>query len=348
MNNTSPDRPKPSPPPTRAEMFERERKRIENIQAVDLSAIRSPAYLQNRGLTSLLRSPLIESFPESTPSVTVCAVSKERDGDDSSSEDACAISQDGTRLVISDGVSQSSLPRPWAAMLVQKWVENPIFSSDPSQWQDWLDDPREAWKIWVAEEWIKHINEYRAKKGEPPRDKRSIEPAIKEVIAEGASATFLGVELDRQQQTVRALAIGDSCMFLLHSQSRRYDSFPLRDPSEFGNLPHQIGSSGGRAGRFEETLLTYSSGDILVLATDAISKWLMESLNSDFNSTLGVLEGLNSHNFRRFVEQAWDKGHIEHDDVTLMMVILGGANLRHVPPAVMPPLSARRPPRLVQ
>lgn len=322
---------------------QQQKEEAARIQTVDLDAIRNPSLRMDPEIDSLLRPDLMDSFPGSVPGITVCASSKEGEKSPIGSEDACAFSRDGTRFAISDGVSNSNLPRPFAAMLVQKWVETPIFSPDSKDWQEWLRKPRTAWEIWVAEEWIKYINALRARNGESPKDKETLESIIKESIGRGASATFLGVQVDRQQQSIRALSFGDSCMFLISPTRKIYESFPLNDTSEFTDFPYQILSRKDHLVRgYKEIPMSYDSGDTLVLATDAISKWIMKNLVGDFDETLQILERFNSGNFQEFIEQGWRNRQIGVDDATLMLVTLGSGNQKHIPPEVMPPPLAPR------
>ena len=283
---------------------------------------------------SLVRPDILTFFPEASVGITIGATLF-----NGSTEDACAQSSDKTIFAIADGVSNSYHPRPWAEILVQRWVENPLFSADSNQWMEWLRKPRGAWGFWMAErysdEGIAILNQNRAQAGFPPLDMNVIEANLGEVLSKGASATFLGAKVNIQQHVIRVGAVGDSCMFLIHPSSQTFDSFPLTDPSQFNDRPNQIPSSEYRTAGYQETSLSYQEEDVLVLATDAVSKWLMTGLQSNFADTLGKLKSINWENFPDLVKQERESKRLATDDSTIMIVSLDRYNSR--PEEFVPP-----------
>ena len=281
---------------------------------------------------SLVRSDILTYFPEASAGITIGATLA-----NGSTEDACAVSSDKTRFAIADGVSNSYHPRPWAAILVQKWVENPIFSADSDQWKEWLRKPRGAWGFWMAErysdEGIAILNQNRAQAGFPPIDMSIIGTNLGEVLIKGASATFLGAEVDTKQRIIRVGAVGDSCMLLIHPNSQSFNSFPLTDPSQFNDRPNQIPSSEYGIVGYKEISFSYQETDILVLATDAVSKWLMGGLQESFADTLAKVKSIDWENFPNLVKQERDNHRLAADDSTVMIISLSGNNPTQAEPA---------------
>src|SRR5258708_19119510 len=105
---------------------------------------------------------------------------------------------------------------------------------------------------------------------------RSDPKSIREVLAEGASATFLGIKIDPIRQQIEALSWGDTCLFLVRHQGDNILSFPLQKPSEFNDYPQQIGSLDKSIPKSPKTgTFPYNRNDRLVLATDAVAKWIL-------------------------------------------------------------------------
>src|SRR5207249_4808285 len=125
-------------------------------------------------------------------------------------EDACAISEDKARFALCDGVSSSSLPRPWATLLAQRWLYMPFYRNDPTIIEQWLAQPRQKWEEWVKRVWEPTINNRNRMSGQKPL----LPDTVREVLQRGASSTFLGLILDRQKLQWRATAIGDTCLFV--------------------------------------------------------------------------------------------------------------------------------------
>ncbi len=279
--------------------------------------------------TSKEQFPLdpIFRFPDSRPGIGVFALAKDLD-DVVSSEDACAISPDGTKLAICDGVGGSVIPKPWASLIAQKWINNPLTSLDNAQWNDWLKDSRSLWSDWVQNKWLDHVNRYNFLAGRPFIDNDSKHQGrVEYILRKGASTTFLGVQIDRDRQEIQAIAIGDSCMILIQPETGVYRSFPLQDPSEFGSIPHQIGSldvPNSQVRGIEIAVKKYYRDEILILATDEFSKWFIKNLKLDPKRTMDIIRGLDLDRFRELVAQERELGskYSANDDLTVMMVDL--------------------------
>lgn len=302
---------------------EKDAQKRTEMAALDLDVIGNETLLEDYEIRTLLDTDLIERFPESRPGIVVFQVSKDSD---SSSEDICAISEDhkGLRIAIADGVTQSSLPRPWAAMLVQKWIDNPIFSPGNENWQQWLDKPRKAWGYWVTKQWAQRVGKYRSEHNMPALEPKKIDSSIRDALVKGASSTFAGVAIDKEARTIKTTAIGDSCIFVIDPLTKSFISIPVTKAGDFNDFPHQIASIEkqkdiqGHMG----ISLPFSQGYIVVLATDAMSKWIMTNLDSNFPETINRLKTLKPEAFADFVRGEYSNHQLEYDDQTMVVVDL--------------------------
>jgi hypothetical protein len=241
-------------------------------------------------------------------------------------EDACIISDDDTRFALSDGASASSLPRPWASLLGQQWINHPFGKAEINALANWLEEPRSLWEQWVREKWFFAVNERNRLTGDYP-----VQPQqVMRIIGEGAFATLLGVQLDRQSQQWRALAIGDSCLFMVRRSSPPHIimSFPMEESTDFNNRPPLLSSQrdvdvGSVLPYVRYGQGIYQEGDIMLMATDALSQWLL--LQKELGDTAWLQRLLSIRDqasFARFVDIQRQEGMMEEDDTTLVVIDL--------------------------
>lgn len=209
------------------------------------------------------------------------------------------------RFAIADGATESSFAAAWAKLLVEGFV-----AAQRRPWRDlaWLKPARQRWAEdvdhlplpWFAEE---------------KRD-------------QGAYATLLGLAFGSKRAEVwHALAIGDSCLFRFRA-GKLDKSFPLARSSEFGNLPPLLGSRGravdSRSRRLRRARGKGRPGDRLVLATDALSEWLLrqnerEQRPGDDIERL-LAESAPQDAFAGWIEERRDRQGLRNDDVTLLVI----------------------------
>ena len=214
----------------------------------------------------------------------------------------------GSRIGVADGATESSYSRLWAALLVDCWTRD---ASTGAEFFDHLAAARRLWRLrvrnrplpWYAEEKARH----------------------------GAFAAFLGLELDAAAKAWRAVAVGDCCLFHLDSvrlQMRLVQAFPLTRSTEFGSTPYLVGSD-PTGNRDIATWTRTSSGslrdqDVLLLATDALSAWLLRREEEGRPVWRWVTAGLRGQAwFEGLVEKAREDG-VRNDDMTVVRITFNG------------------------
>jgi hypothetical protein len=246
------------------------------------------------------------------------------------SEDAAAISQDENRLALCDGASGSALPRPWSSLIAQHWVEDPFFPPvGATDLAKWLEAPRQEWNRWVLEEWIAVLNERNRNEG---RAVVSQNPAL-HAAEKGASTTALGVTLKKNRIGIewRAMAIGDTNLFHF-TRSRqgwlRELAFPVQTLSTFDGIPGQIPTSTPISTRlpalFQSAVGTCRDGDVLLMATDKLAKWILSqpaSSSTEWDRLFSAL--ISQSEFVRFVKLERAIRHLENDDTTVIYIPIG-------------------------
>jgi hypothetical protein len=224
-------------------------------------------------------------------------------------EDACAHDAERGLYALADGASESGFARLWADLLVREFVRRPEPQLGP--WASWLPALQQRW----AQE-VEHLDL----------------PWYAEMkVQQGAFATFLGVVV--QPPALQAVAVGDSCLFLLRDAAL-YRKFPVESSADFSLTPWLVGSR-----RFDESSLAertkclrcdWQPGDRLWLMTDALAQWFLQQVEADhrpweeLQPLLQAEEGEAA--FASFVARLRESQAIRNDDVTWMAVEVSERN----------------------
>ena len=250
-------------------------------------------------------------------------------------EDACVISQDETLFALCDGVTNSELPRGWAILLGRQWLKNPLYPLDEQEGIDaamllqWLKEPRLLWRLWVKQVWRAEVNQRNLASNKPP----VLDEQVESILNKGAAATFLGLQLDHDHMRWRATAIGDTCLFLIsteYSTSARQliPLMPITSSALFNRTPALLSSKTGRVERLLPKIQyqqgTYNHGDTLLMATDALARWLIVQVEQGLSEWQTLVEIRDLRSFSHFIEERRSQkaNKIEKDDTTLVVIPL--------------------------
>lgn len=207
-------------------------------------------------------------------------------------EDALAIGAAWPlQVAVADGATETAYARLWASCLTDAAVQE-------SSLDQAIDEARRHWSDGVAQQPAQSW--YAQAKAD-----------------EGASATLLRVTITAEGQWT-AEAVGDTVLFHLRpaedgnvSEQLRW---PLADVEAFSTQPVLLHS---RPQAAEPAVLRYGdawqSGDVMLLATDALAAWLM---------AYGPAHALSwdADNFASVIEAARTTGTMRNDDVTLVAI----------------------------
>jgi hypothetical protein len=227
-------------------------------------------------------------------------------------EDACAANEAAGHFAIADGASESAFADLWARLLVEQFVHNPV--AGPRRWTSWLKPLRQKWVDEVSQ--------------------RPLPWYVEAKVQEGAFAAFLGLSVSnshrRTNQRWRAVAVGDSCLFLIRAGQLQH-KFPLGRADEFGNCPSLIGArdqplATRKKHRVQRTQGDWQAGDRIWLMTDALAEWFLRQAEES-RRPWTVLDRLlagcpTAETFASWVEDRRDNEKLRNDDVTLVAVSL--------------------------
>ena len=153
-------------------------------------------------------------------------------------------------------------------------------------------------------------------------------------IRPGAQTTLIGCSLlsQREQQgaatAVSVFAIGD-CQFFLFRPNTDWslvETFPYSDPDEFGFRPVTLVTTLRddlieRAWTQRKTkLCKVYPGDIIVLDSDTLAKWLLTQVLHHTDRWKPLLSGITPAEFEQHIRTELHNDHIEDDDLTMLII----------------------------
>lgn len=216
------------------------------------------------------------------------------------SEDAFHYNTEANRFAICDGASDSIFSGQWASVLSENFVVKSPNLTDSEQLKSFLDESREVWlnKVpWTSLKWN-----------------------VKNKAVRGAYSTFLGIQLN-DNSTMDCFAVGDCCLFLNRGDS--FESFPLKEPKEFGVHPGLIWSGYGNPLQNKEydakvkvltTNFDLSGVSDIIIATDAMSKFIMEQ-------GISILPEIKkNYESQSYFDELRSNGQMKNDDVSGVLI----------------------------
>jgi len=224
-------------------------------------------------------------------------------------QDAFAISPNERIFAIADGVSKSPFSQIWSNKIVIKFIDKPLDISDLNEQKikDWLVDIRKKWRSEIdqgkASELILDI----AKK-------------------EGGSTTFLGMIIQKKKkkrQKLQLFGIGDTNMFLVKKNeiTRKSDvvGWPVTSVESFTDRTNGLSSIDNTSQGIPELKeFNVKRGDIVILATDALAKWILKSANLGQRPWSKILK--NKNDIANFIDKLRYTNKIDDDDTTCIII----------------------------
>lgn len=216
---------------------------------------------------------------------------------DEENEDSVAVNEPRRTIVISDGASSSFGAAVWSAALTRQ-----IASCDAPLAPATIVQHAAA----AAEQWRAHHTQ-----GE-------VAWWAREGLQRGAFATLQAVAIHDTKGGTRwsAIGVGDSCVLHLRPTGDGWvllKSFPVATAADFGSHPDLLSSVNVDAATFVSDGGTLATNDVLVVATDAVSEWLLTE-----PSRLARAAELPIEQLVREVESARHDRSMVNDDATFV------------------------------
>ncbi|MGC4047638.1 MAG: protein phosphatase 2C domain-containing protein [Armatimonas sp.] len=207
------------------------------------------------------------------------------------------------RIAVADGATTSSFSGLWARHLVCAWAEKRLNRDSL------LDDV-----TILARQWRQEV-------GNAP-----LPWFAQEKARQGAHAALIGLSVEPDGSWA-ALAIGDCCLFVIR-ENILIEAFPARHPEALEHNPYLIGTDVSPAldEVAREAFGFWQQGDILLLMSDALARWFLESAVAREQTPWKWLASLDSvaspRAFEAMLRPLRNVGQLQSDDVTLMMLDL--------------------------
>lgn len=242
-------------------------------------------------------------------------------------QDSYALDPARGRYAVTDGVSSSFVPRPWARIVAQGFVADPGTFADERRFAQWLDARAANWRTWMEQRWVPAINAQRAHSDDRPENWDTL------IRAKGAQTTLVGCVLVphlhyAERVSVAVWAVGDAAFFLVRQTSSGWElvyAIPFQGPEQFTSTPLTLATTGHpeRTARTWEEMtrktVTGQRGDWIILASDSLAKWILTQPSAHVGL---LLRTENARDFERLVQQERAAGRLEDDDTTLMTIPL--------------------------
>ena len=216
------------------------------------------------------------------------------------------------RAAVSDGASESAFAREWANVLTDGFVDRPLdlANVDEESLSEWLEVSQDEWHRVVPWDRIPWHGEAKARAG---------------AFATLVGLTISAVDDDSDQVSWHAIAIGDSCLFVI-GDGQLQRSFPLDTSGEFDNYPPLVSSNRATSDGIWEDVQSISgeskSGDALILVSDAIACWFLARIEAG-EAPLGVLMEMEESTWPDWVDEQRNAGLMRNDDTTLLIIEIG-------------------------
>jgi serine/threonine protein phosphatase PrpC len=229
-------------------------------------------------------------------------------------EDACGENTAQGLFAVADGVGTTLFSDAWANFLVQHFLHVPLLSNDPFEVEWWVRLFQEQFK-----------NEFSA-------GANMAWNAQQKAQSQGSYstlATLRVLESDAIHAEVSLLAFGDSCVFVSKLSAEHILSFPLEQADEFERAPICIPSKPGVFNRYFHQChiasLDLASADIVVIATDAVSKWIVSAGSGRYSDKKKAFQEViqqTTDSWANFIQECRERKEMVDDDCTALIIAL--------------------------
>jgi hypothetical protein len=182
----------------------------------------------------------------------------------------------GVQLTLADGTTEAVYSGLWARTLVA--------AAEPD------------WPVLGAEEWEQRLE--LVKNHFAPFDREETIPwyVRNKYLTQGSQATLLTATLSQEPglpgRMLRALAVGDCCLFLLRPRAQIF-AFPLVDSEQFGQHPALITSRVQKLQGAQRCEALVQPGDLLLACSDALARWTLQVAETrEFDKVFEMLTGI--------------------------------------------------------
>ncbi len=182
-------------------------------------------------------------------------------------QDAYALAAEHGIFVVADGAGTTLFPAIWARILARHFVEIPLMSDNPFEVEWWVRLAQEQYKVQL----------------QPVIDHLTDSFVIHKAQTQGSDSTLATVRISAVNPAsaqAELLVFGDSCVIIGNKRTNEIEkSFVLQNPADFNRAPICVPSNlrffNRNFHRCTIESFTLQPHHIVILATDAVSKWIL-------------------------------------------------------------------------
>lgn len=220
-------------------------------------------------------------------------------------EDAYAFSSKLARLAVSDGASDSFDSKTFAELIVNLFIQNSNITKD---WLQVLINDYNNNDNYLDLSWSKQA-----------------------AFERGSFASLLGVSINKEEEIINIVAVGDSLAILL-DQNKYIKSYPYTKSEDFNQRP-ELFSTLFQHNNFaltEDFSITHNVtwafseylNPLLLCMTDAFGQWVLKNEENN-TSLLEIISNIRSiEKLQEVVQMARNSKDIKLDDVTFIIIDL--------------------------
>lgn len=239
-------------------------------------------------------------------------------------QDCYALDVARYRYAVTDGVSNSFVPRPWARLIARGFVEHTSSMLSADQFAPWLQKNARAWHQWMWDRWVPATNARRERLGD------RVDDWTEQIERKGAESTLIGCGFRTNRQSgkpeVGIWSIGDAECFVARPHDGAWQvvhAFPCTSADQFDSFPLTL-STQDQPERIQKTWegMRYSAfelepGDRVVLTSDTLAKWVLGESGERMSQLLAVR---TLEEFAALVAAGRDSVQMEDDDMTALII----------------------------
>lgn len=234
--------------------------------------------------------------------------------DEQTCEDAYGERVTDGLFAVADGAGTTLFSNIWAKILIESFFSIPLMSNDPFEVEWWVRRTQEQYKQ------------------ETPDPGKMEWNALQKAQNQGSHSTLATLRISKREvdhAQAELLVFGDSCVLMGNSYSEQVQSFPLDSPTDFEKAPICVPSKRSIFYRYFHQChikhIELAPGDVVVLATDAVSKWVISAGSGRHTNAKDAFQELitqTPNTWETFILECRNRGEMIDDDSTALIISL--------------------------
>ncbi len=218
-------------------------------------------------------------------------------------------------FAVADGAGTTTFPSLWADVLVKHFLRVPLMSDNPFEVEWWVRLAQERYT--AARPRLESLSS-------DAREKESTQGS------ESTLATIRIARVDAASASAGLLVFGDSCVLIGRAATGQVETFPLEKAADFDRHPICLPSNPEvfqrKFHRCKQQNAEVQAGDVLLLATDAVSRWIIGKGNGQYKtiweSFHEVIQRTPGADWQTFIEEQRRTRAMADDDSTALVIEL--------------------------